>query len=100
MRGEFPFGVDPKDAMFFAGHSLGEYSALCAAGALSLSETAKLLRIRGEAMQKAVPVGKGAMAALIGVDIEGGDAGVQGAQSLHQCPTDSLVPEEHAGGSF
>jgi [acyl-carrier-protein] S-malonyltransferase len=53
-----------------AGHSLGEYSALCAAGAISLRDTAKLLRIRGNAMQQAVPKGKGGMAALIGVDFD------------------------------
>jgi [acyl-carrier-protein] S-malonyltransferase len=55
-----------KDATYVAGHSLGEYSALAAANAISLSDTAKLLRIRGNAMQKAVPVGEGAMAALLG----------------------------------
>ena len=53
---------------FVAGHSLGEYAALCAAGALSLSDTARLLRIRGKAMQNAVPLGKGAMVALLGVE--------------------------------
>ncbi len=53
-----------------AGHSLGEYTALCAAGAFSLSDTARLLKLRGQAMQAAVPVGKGAMAALLGADIE------------------------------
>ena len=57
-------------AAFVAGHSLGEYSALCAAGALSLSDTARLLRLRGQAMQEAVPVGVGAMAALLGLDFE------------------------------
>ncbi len=57
-------------AEFVAGHSLGEYTALCAAGALGLSETAKLLRTRGKAMQAAVPVGEGAMAALLGLDFE------------------------------
>ena len=56
-------------ADFVAGHSLGEYSALCGAGTFGLAETAKLLRIRGDAMQAAVPVGVGAMAALLGVDI-------------------------------
>lgn len=61
-------GVTPLDAGFVAGHSLGEYSALCAAGALGLADTARLLRIRGEAMQSAVPVGEGAMAALLGLD--------------------------------
>lgn len=55
-------------AAFVAGHSLGEYSALAAAGALSISDAARLLRTRGEAMQKAVPVGVGAMAALLGLD--------------------------------
>lgn len=55
-------------ASFVAGHSLGEYSALCAAGALSISDTAKLLKTRGRAMQQAVPVGVGAMAALLGLD--------------------------------
>jgi [acyl-carrier-protein] S-malonyltransferase len=57
-----------RDAAFVAGHSLGEYSALAAAGSLTVSDTARLLRIRGRAMQKAVPVGAGAMAALLGLD--------------------------------
>ena len=62
-------GVDlARDVQFVAGHSLGEYSALAAAGALSVSDTARLLRIRGRAMQKAVPVGTGAMAVLLGLD--------------------------------
>jgi [acyl-carrier-protein] S-malonyltransferase len=62
-------GVDlARDARFVAGHSLGEYSALAAAGALTIADTARLLRIRGRAMQKAVPVGVGAMAALLGLD--------------------------------
>lgn len=60
----------PHLCHYTAGHSLGEYSALCAAGAISLTDTAKLLRIRGDAMQEAVPPGKGSMAALIGVDFE------------------------------
>jgi len=60
------FGVPIEKASFVAGHSLGEYSALCAAGALTLADTARLLRRRGLAMQRAVPVGEGAMAALIG----------------------------------
>jgi [acyl-carrier-protein] S-malonyltransferase len=59
-----------RDAHFVAGHSLGEYSALAAAGALSIADTARLLRIRGRAMQKAVPVGEGAMAALLGLDFD------------------------------
>lgn len=57
-------------AAFVAGHSLGEYSALCAAGTFSLTDTARLLKTRGQAMQKAVPVGHGAMAALLGLDLE------------------------------
>ena len=60
------FGVDVTRASFVAGHSLGEYSALCAAGAISLADTARLLKLRGQAMQRAVPVGRGAMASLIG----------------------------------
>ena len=63
-------GVSVEKAAFVAGHSLGEYSALCAAGALSLADTARLLRIRGKAMQAAVPVGEGAMAAILGLGIE------------------------------
>ena len=61
-------GIGVGSAAFVAGHSLGEYSALCAAGALSLADTARLLRLRGKAMQDAVPVGVGAMAALLGLD--------------------------------
>ncbi|TQS72634.1 ACP S-malonyltransferase [Rhodobacteraceae bacterium] len=63
-------GHNVTDAAFVAGHSLGEYSALCAAGALSVSDTARLLRKRGAAMQSAVPVGVGAMAAILGLDFE------------------------------
>lgn len=60
------FGVDVTVASYVAGHSLGEYSALCAVGAISLADTARLLKLRGQAMQRAVPVGQGAMASLIG----------------------------------
>ncbi|MDQ1847778.1 ACP S-malonyltransferase [Gemmobacter fulvus] len=67
-------GIGIESASFVAGHSLGEYSALCAAGALGLSDTARLLRIRGRAMQEAVPVGVGAMAALLGLDFEAATA--------------------------
>jgi [acyl-carrier-protein] S-malonyltransferase len=64
------WGIDVADvASFVAGHSLGEYSALCAAGSFDLSTTAKLLKLRGQAMQAAVPVGEGAMAALLGADL-------------------------------
>lgn len=61
-------GIGVASAAFVAGHSLGEYSALCAAGSLTLADTARLLRLRGLAMQRAVPVGVGAMAALLGLD--------------------------------
>jgi [acyl-carrier-protein] S-malonyltransferase len=64
LRSEFGVGVDK--AAFVAGHSLGEYSALAAAGALDLTQAARLLKLRGQAMQRAVPVGAGAMASLIG----------------------------------
>jgi [acyl-carrier-protein] S-malonyltransferase len=63
-------GVKLADAAnYVAGHSLGEYSALCAAGSFDLATTAKLLKLRGQAMQRAVPVGEGAMAALLGADL-------------------------------
>ena len=65
------FGITLKDhGSFVAGHSLGEYSALAAVGALSIADTAKLLRLRGKAMQSAVPVGEGAMAAVLGLSME------------------------------
>ncbi|MEM7664266.1 MAG: ACP S-malonyltransferase [Pseudomonadota bacterium] len=68
---ESEFGVKLADAGdCVAGHSLGEYTALCAVGAFSLADTARLLKLRGQAMQAAVPVGEGAMAALLGADIE------------------------------
>lgn len=68
---EKEFGIQLKNhASFVAGHSLGEYSAACAAGVFSLTDTAKLLRTRGDAMQKAVPVGVGGMAAVIGVSFQ------------------------------
>jgi [acyl-carrier-protein] S-malonyltransferase len=66
---EAGFSVE-RDAAYVAGHSLGEYSALAAAGSLRLSDAARLLRVRGLAMQKAVPIGVGAMAALLGLDYE------------------------------
>ncbi|MBK1636172.1 [acyl-carrier-protein] S-malonyltransferase [Rhodovulum adriaticum] len=72
-------GVTVHAAEYVAGHSLGEYSALCAAGAISLADTARLLRIRGEAMQDATPVGVGAMAAILGLDYAAVDAIAQEA---------------------
>ena len=75
-------GLDlARDAKFVAGHSLGEYSALAAAGAFSLADAARLLRLRGKAMQQAVPVGEGAMAALLGLDYDTGVAVAAEAQA-------------------
>src|ERR1700677_3178122 len=77
---EKEMGLDiAKHAYLVAGHSLGEYSALAAAGAFSLADTARLLKIRGQAMQSAVPVGEGAMTALIGAEIEVAEAVAQEA---------------------
>jgi [acyl-carrier-protein] S-malonyltransferase len=78
-------GLDIENAMFVAGHSLGEYSALCAARALTLADTARLLRIRGEAMQAAVPAGEGAMAALLGADLEGAEKAIAAAKEPGVC---------------
>jgi [acyl-carrier-protein] S-malonyltransferase len=81
-------GVElPRDAAFVAGHSLGEYSALAAAGALSVPDTARLLRIRGRAMQAAVPVGAGAMAALIGLEFDAASAVAAEAAQGQVCQT-------------
>jgi [acyl-carrier-protein] S-malonyltransferase len=76
-----------RDAAFVAGHSLGEYSALAAAGSLTVADTARLLRTRGLAMQKAVPVGAGAMAALLGLDFETAVAVAEEAAQGQVCQT-------------
>ena len=77
---EKEMGLDvAKHARLVSGHSLGEYSALCAAGAFTLADTARLLKTRGQAMQSAVPVGEGGMTALIGADIEQAEAVAQEA---------------------
>ncbi len=73
-------GIAVTAASFVAGHSLGEYSALCAAGALNLADTARLLRARGKAMQAAVPVGEGAMAAILGMDLDAVQAVVESSR--------------------
>ena len=78
-------GVTLGGADFVAGHSLGEYSALAAAGTFSISDTAKLLRIRGLAMQAAVPVGEGAMAALLGLDFDAAIAVARDAAEGEVC---------------
>lgn len=81
---EKEFGIKLKDkASYVAGHSLGEYSAACAAGVFSLEDTAKLLRIRGDAMQKAVPVGVGGMAAVLGMSFKDIDALVEACNDDH-----------------
>ncbi|MGZ3409302.1 MAG: ACP S-malonyltransferase [Xanthobacteraceae bacterium] len=79
-------GVDLKrDVAFVAGHSLGEYSALAAAGTFSLSDAVRLVRLRGQAMQRAVPVGKGAMAALLGLEFDQAAAAAQQAAQGEVC---------------
>ncbi len=79
-------GISLADkADFVAGHSLGEYTALCAAGAFGLADTARLLKLRGQAMQAAVPVGVGAMAALLGADIEKAQALADAAAEGQVC---------------
>ncbi|MDP3895800.1 MAG: ACP S-malonyltransferase [Mesorhizobium sp.] len=81
---------------YVAGHSLGEYSALCAAGMLSLSDTARLLRIRGNAMQAAVPAGEGAMAAIIGLEAEAVEAACAEAATLGVCQ----IANDNGGGQL
>jgi len=88
-------GLILKDKIaYVAGHSLGEYSALCAAGAFSIAETARLLRIRGDAMQAAAPVGEGAMAAIIGLDNDVVIALCRDAASLGICQ----IANDNGGG--
>jgi [acyl-carrier-protein] S-malonyltransferase len=88
-------GLDlARHARLVAGHSLGEYSALAAAGAFTLADTARLLKIRGQAMQSAVPVGKGAMTALIGADIEIAEAVAKEAAGNDVC----VVANDNAPG--
>jgi len=84
-RGLEAEGISITDAQYVAGHSLGEYSALAAAGAISVSDTAKLLRVRGTAMQEAVPVGIGAMAALLGLDFATAQAVAEEAAQGEVC---------------
>lgn len=81
---------------YVAGHSLGEYSALCAAGMFSLADTARLLRIRGDAMQAAVPVGEGAMVAIIGLDTSDVEAICASASSVGACQ----IANDNGGGQL
>ena len=96
-------GADLSKAAFVAGHSLGEYSALCVAGSISLGDTAKLLRIRGQAMQAAVPVGVGAMAAILGLDFErvgkiaSEAAGAEVCQAANDNDPGQVVVSGHVG---
>ena len=86
---EAEFGISPSDAKFVAGHSLGEYSALAAAGAISVEDTAKLLRLRGNAMQAAVAPGEGAMAALLGASIGQAEAACAAAGGICEIANDN-----------
>ena len=91
--------VVARDAAFVAGHSLGEYSALCAAGALTIEETEKLLRIRGRAMQQAVPAGEGAMAAILGLDFaEVSDIALRAASELYLTGAICEAANDNGGG--
>ncbi|MGB7697938.1 MAG: ACP S-malonyltransferase [Methylovirgula sp.] len=87
-----------RDAAFVAGHSLGEYSALAAAGSLTVADAARLLRLRGEAMQRAVPVGEGMMAALIGLDYAAGAA--IAAEAQEQAQAICAVANDNGGGQI
>jgi [acyl-carrier-protein] S-malonyltransferase len=87
-----------RDAAYVAGHSLGEYSALAAAGSLSIAAAAQLLRRRGEAMQRAVPIGQGAMAALIGVDYAAATAIAAQAQGEAGADMVCAVANDNGGG--
>jgi [acyl-carrier-protein] S-malonyltransferase len=93
-------GLDvSRDAAFVAGHSLGEYSALCAAGALTLEDAARLLRARGQAMQKAVPLGEGAMAAILGLDFsEVAEIAAEAAQDPHLSGAICEAANDNGGG--
>ena len=93
LRSEAGFDL-ARDAAFVAGHSLGEYSALAAAGSISVAATARLLRLRGEAMQAAVKVGEGAMAAFLGVEPEAAAAIAAEASAMGVCD----VANDNGGG--
>jgi [acyl-carrier-protein] S-malonyltransferase len=97
---EVEAGLDfRRDAQFVAGHSLGEYSALAAAGALMIEDAAKLLRIRGQAMQTAVPVGQGAMAAIVGLDFSQVSAIAQeAAQAISPYGSVCQAANDNGGG--
>ena len=89
-------GFSVSDAKYAAGHSLGEYTALCAAGSISLKDTALLLRARGNAMQAAVPPGLGAMAALLGASIDDAETAISRAKDLGVCQ----IANDNASGQI
>ena len=90
-------GLSVEDTAFVAGHSLGEYAALTVAGALQLEDTARLLRLRGSAMQQAVPVGEGAMAAILGLDFE--DVQTIASEASCEVANDNSVGQVVVSGS-
>ena len=96
---ETDFGVRIADGVYVAGHSLGEYSALAAAGALSVGDTAKLLRFRGESMQKAVAAGEGAMAALLGATLEQAEAACAASGDVCEIANDNAPGQVVLSGS-
>ena len=96
---EKEFGIRIADASYIAGHSLGEYSALAAAGALSAGDAAKLLRFRGESMQKAVPAGEGAMAALLGATPEQAEEACRATDGVCEVANDNAPGQVVLSGS-
>ena len=92
------FGFDVTQAAYVAGHSLGEYSALCAAGSITLTDAARLLKLRGQAMQRAVPVGVGGMASLIGpkTDLALAEAAAAAGSVVGTC----VVANDNVGGNI
>ncbi len=97
MRALEAHGLSLRDEVaYVAGHSLGEYSALCAAGTFSLADTARLLRIRGDAMQQAVPAGEGAMAAILGLDQDAVEAACLEASATSPCQ----IANDNGGGQL
>ncbi len=96
---ETDFGVSIGDAKYVAGHSLGEYSALAAAGSLTVSDAARLLRFRGASMQKAVPEGEGAMAALLGATIEQAEEACKASDGVCDVANDNAPGQVVVSGS-
>ena len=93
------FGIPVTAAAYVAGHSLGEYSALCAAGSIGLSDTARILKERGEAMQQAVPVGEGGMAALLGASIEDAQSLCDTVDGIAEIANDNATGQVVISGS-